>query len=339
LIDQQHLAFYGTGTGWSLSLIFHGMTVAAAIVLVSALKLPPEQAPFKWEVVMVEPSPPQVQPAAKPPQPLAQPAPNAKSQPVVRTVQTIQTVQRVQEIVHQETRSAPASVQPLTRAAHQIEAAAQSVPATQTVPVAKAIDLGEQVIDVADQAVVRPASQSSDQSAGVISKGTVSEMAVTSSAAPISQTVTTAAHPDVENPRPPTVERQAMVKEIPVAAGPKVSAPVVKEIVANNIPAAKADYGWLAAAIRERVEKLKEKGYPHLARMNRWEGQVTIRVRLKLAGQQAFLADSHVEQSSGYAALDAHALEVVRQIFPLPLKYQIDAFPPILVPISFTLPH
>lgn len=99
------------------------------------------------------------------------------------------------------------------------------------------------------------------------------------------------------------------------------------------MPETKADYGWLAEALWHRVEQLKR--YPHIARMNRWEGKVILRAVIKEDGQ---LIDLEVAETSGYAVLDHDALEVMRQASPLKLKHPLGK-PQVVVqvPISYKL--
>ena len=115
----------------------------------------------------------------------------------------------------------------------------------------------------------------------------------------------------------PAVIQQASVKELPV----------------RSMPETKADYGWLAEALWHRVEQLKR--YPHIARMNRWEGKVILRAVIKEDGQ---LMDLEVAETSGYAVLDHDALEVMRQASPLKLKHPLGK-PQVVVqvPISYKL--
>lgn len=96
---------------------------------------------------------------------------------------------------------------------------------------------------------------------------------------------------------------------------------------------AKRDYGWLTETLWSRIEQLKR--YPSLARLNRWEGKVVLRVVIKETGE---LADLRIAQSSGHDILDQDALEILKQTAPLQLKQPLGQ-PQIVVhiPISYKL--
>jgi protein TonB len=79
------------------------------------------------------------------------------------------------------------------------------------------------------------------------------------------------------------------------------------------------DYGWLARALRERLEQVTS--YPPAAKMNRWEGQVIVQVSVQADGH---LVNPSIEQSSGYAMLDEAAIEALRQASPLALRHRLD---------------
>lgn len=140
--------------------------------------------------------------------------------------------------------------------------------------------------------------------------------------APATPAVSAMAVPD--SPREPTVVSSPVVEEIRTA---------VREFPARPMTATKADYGWLAEALWSRVEQLKR--YPHLARMNRWEGRVVLRVVIQEDGN---LLDLAVSESSGHSVLDQDALEVLKLASPLTLKHPLGK-PQVVVqvPISYRL--
>jgi protein TonB len=126
------------------------------------------------------------------------------------------------------------------------------------------------------------------------------------------------------SPPEPTVVSSPVVEETRTA---------VREFTARPMTATKADYGWLAEALWSRVEQLKR--YPHLARMNRWEGRVVLRVVIQEDGH---LLDLAVSESSGHSVLDQDALEVLKLASPLTLKHPLGK-PQVVVqvPISYRL--
>lgn len=95
----------------------------------------------------------------------------------------------------------------------------------------------------------------------------------------------------------------------------------------------KADYGWLAGAIRTQVEQLKH--YPHIARANRWEGRVVLRA---VIGEEGQLVDLKIAESSGHSILDEAALAVLKKAAPLTLPQPLGR-PQVVVqvPINYKL--
>jgi protein TonB len=141
----------------------------------------------------------------------------------------------------------------------------------------------------------------------------------------------------VETPLSEPVAQREVISEQSIAR----EAPVlqqearVQQLQVQSRPAARADYGWLAEALWRRVERLKR--YPHLARLNRWEGKVVLQAVVREDGQ---VLDVKVSQSSGYAVLDQDGMEVLRRASPLSLKHPLgQAQVVIQVPISYRLEH
>lgn len=77
------------------------------------------------------------------------------------------------------------------------------------------------------------------------------------------------------------------------------------------------------------------KHYPAQARLNHWEGKVVLRAVIRSDGH---LVDLIVKQTSGYRVLDEAAMEVVRRICPIPLKYELGRSEIIvMIPIDYKL--
>lgn len=103
---------------WVFSLLFHGVAVGFAIVLMTDLRLAPQPEPFKWDVSVFEPAAtPAQRPAAPKPATENQPV---EPQPVVQQVvqQEIRTVTPVVQATPQPIRSEP---QVISRTAQPIE--------------------------------------------------------------------------------------------------------------------------------------------------------------------------------------------------------------------------
>jgi protein TonB len=146
---------------------------------------------------------------------------------------------------------------------------------------------------------------------------------------------TVAARPAVEAMQAPvSVQEQIAVRENATQpASPVIQEASVREIQDRPAPAAKADYGWLAQALWDRVARLKH--YPHMARVNHLEGRVVVRAIIKEDGH---LAEVGVAESSGHPVLDQDALEVIRRACPLKLRHPLG-WPQVVVqvPINYRL--
>ena len=154
----------------------------------------------------------------------------------------------------------------------------------------------------------------------------------------------------------PTTAREAVVQEeqaveTPAAVTQHTAAPVVTEPLVTRQDAepvvqhaaveqtvtqtaqVKADYGWLVKALLGRLDQLKN--YPHMARINHWEGKVVLRAVIKDDGQ-VLMIDVH--ESSGRSILDDDAIETLRRASPLKLDHPLGKPQvAILMPISYAL--
>jgi len=285
---------------WALSLLVHAFGISAAVALVADLHVAPQPEPFKWDVSVVERPMPQ-QPAkpmpsrAKPTPPLQKPV---ESQPVDSqpVIQTVPNVQTVKQVVRQE----------IVREVR---------------PVAQAI---QQPVPVETHSAVssEPYPVMAEQASPEVSEAPVTS--VSPAATPVTPAVIS--HPVVEaTSSPPVAQERTAVIDYPPAA--------VEGLPVRSELATKPDFGWLAEALWNRVEQLKR--YPHIARMNRWEGKVVLRGVIKADGQ---VVDLEIAESSGYSVLDRDALEIMKQASPLKLKHPLGQ-PQVVVqvPISYKL--
>jgi protein TonB len=125
-----------------------------------------------------------------------------------------------------------------------------------------------------------------------------------------------------EKPAP----QQAASEQVITSAAPLQAGPAVKADV-------KADYGWLMKVLLGRINELKN--YPHLARINHWEGKVLLRAVIKDDGQ-VLMVD--VQEGSGRSVLDNDAMETLRKASPLKLDHPLGKPQvTILMPISYSL--
>jgi protein TonB len=138
----------------------------------------------------------------------------------------------------------------------------------------------------------------------------------------------------VTTPEPP---RQVATEPYPaVASVPQETKPVEAAVATAPSQApvsAKTDYAWLMKALLGRINELKS--YPHLARINHWEGKVVLRAVIRDDGQ-VIMVD--VQESSGRSILDNDAMETLRKASPLKLEQPLGKPQvAILMPISYSL--
>jgi len=111
------------------------------------------------------------------------------------------------------------------------------------------------------------------------------------------------------------------------------------EAVAMNHPAVartfptKLQYGWLTELLRRRIVSLQ--AYPHLARIQGWEGVVVVKTTINKDGN---LVEAVVTKSSGYGALDEDALTLMHRVCPLHLPHDLGKSQiAVLIPIHYKL--
>ncbi len=317
---------------WALSVTTHTVLVSAAMALVAELTPPPPPNTFKWDVSVMQPSPPPAEPVAPPPaaeapppQPVIPPTPRksrpVKTEPVMQTMQPVQQVQPVQEVrpvqesmpvetaqpvpqptqqqVETVTRSIQEEVRPTTEIAQTVTRAETSVEQVQSV---------EQQLSAVPQVMTQPVvaappSQSpQDQpivaASSVADRGRIEE-----------------SHAAVEVPQ--QVEQAVVDRAVST-----VQQRVVRHRTIHARPGERPDYGWLSQALWSTVEQRKR--YPAEARRNHWEGRVILRLTIEQRGASVHLLDLVLEESSGHHILDRHTLDMVRNAFPLEVKHRLS---------------
>jgi protein TonB len=330
------------------SVLVHGVMALGAMALLSRLQMPLPQDQFTWNVAMVEPPKPQpnVQPAPEakpkptPPKPKAVETPPPSPQPRVETVQrkVIQTVQAVQQVVHRQVTQAVRTTSPVTTVNQTASVVTQAVQQSEIAQTVAPTAMRETMVQ--EEPVVSTHTQVLQQTAAPVM---TTPVVTRQDSEPVVQ------HAPVETSMPVSqpqqiVNRQAEpVVERPVteSAGEPVAQPqqvAVEQTVAyatpaKQVPAAKADYGWLMKVLLGRVNELKR--YPHLARINRWEGKVVLRAVIKDDGQVLMI---DVQESSGREILDRDAIETLRKASPLTLEHPLGK-PQVVIqmPISYSL--
>lgn len=291
--------------GWMCSVLFHAIMGACALALLSGLQLPLQQDQFRWNVAMVEPPKPQQKvdapsettPQPAPPKPQIARTQPPKSQPIVEPVQRrlIQPVQAVQQVVQRQVTTVNQTASVITQAVHHSETSKTVAPTTT-----------REAIVQEEQIVATTAAVPQQTTAPVETESLVSHQ-----------------------PAEPVVER-AVTEPAGKAA---VEQTVAQVLLTKTLPATKADYGWLMRTLLSRVNQLKN--YPHMARINHWEGKVVLRAVIKDDGQ-VLMVD--IQESSGRPILDNDAIETLRRASPLKLEHPLGKPQvAILMPISYSL--
>lgn len=278
-----------------LSLLMHGLVIGAGLILLGDLHLAPQPEPFTWEVSVVEAPVPD---QGEPPGP--SPTPLAPSPTKTQSVEPQRATPPVQMVQPAQ----PLVHQEVRHEMREVGPVVQEASPTDVMPSTEATQ------PVPQQAIVSAVpAPPSDQP--LIS----SEVAE----APQSQLI--------ERVKPETIEATTQAPDSVIQEA------AVREYPGRPSPAAKPDYGWLAQALWSRIEQLKR--YPHIARMNRWEGKVVLRAVIKEDGQ---LMELEVAESSGHQILDLDAIEIMRQASPLKLMHALGQ-PQVVVqvPISYRL--
>jgi protein TonB len=324
---------------WGYSFFVHGLTVAAAVWLVSELRPVTPREPFRWEVSIVEP------PTAAPVQE-AKPAPPARVAAKVPPPQSVHSIVEVQKrdvapAPPIETRtvvqSRPAPVErapdaPMTR---EVKTASKDQPvekATQSAPIEKTGEQVEKVVAHEPAAVSSPQAVLQERITSVAEYSPVRREAPSVQSAPV-QEVKVQPHvaPPVESGTPSSMPQPRQPESTPEPQ--PVQSPAAKTVPIRSGPAVRADFGWLKDLLARRIKEVKR--YPHMARLNHLEGKVVVHAVIMEDGN---LADLRIHESSGHEVLDEDALETMRKACPLHLSHPLGrAQMAIRIPINYSL--
>lgn len=353
--------------GWLCSVLFHAIIGTGALALLSNVQVPVHQDSFTWNVAMVEAPKPEpnpepkseVLPEPKPTQPKqtkAQPSPPQRvAQPLQQKIvqEPVQAVQQTIQRQVTETVPTPTEVTTVNKTASVITQAVRQSETKQTVApmtTREPVVQEEQIVTakVAQAAAPLVTEPTVDrQAAHPVVRHQAIEAAVEQVAQPQqivqSATVETAAEP-VTPPQQTasrqaveTVVERAVTENASATAAPQQHATVEQSLShvapTKAVPATKVDYGWLMKALLGRIDQLKN--YPHMARLNHWEGKVVLRAVIREDGQ-VIMVDVH--ESSGRSILDNDAIETLRKASPLKLDHPLGKPQvAILMPISYSL--
>ena len=313
-------------TGWITSLLLHASLAFGAFVFTQQITLAPQPTPFKWNVAMVEPTPPattntaavsSAESAASPENQLpSTPVPRKSfpsSLPSNRTSLTVKPARAIPPPTSSPSPTATSVATPAVTVPANTTAAAPSEPAAQERSVVRTVEPASQVVN-AESAVV-PTSQLHEER----------EPQTHESTALATLPPEVSYQSSVTDPTPSTTPN-ASVK--PEAASEQ------QQIAMASVPSsARADYGWLKDTILRRVEELKR--YPPEARLDRAEGKVVLKVVIRGDGS---VEDVEVYQSSGYRSLDHAAVELLRLAAPFQLPRPLGKSQmTVKIPMSYRL--
>ena len=117
------------------------------------------------------------------------------------------------------------------------------------------------------------------------------------------------------------------------SAVPPADAVAMNHPVVTQSIAASSRYAWLMDLLRRRIISLQ--AYPHLARIQGWEGVVIVKTTINSNGD---LVDAVVTQSSGYGALDEDAVRLMHRVCPVHLTHDLGKSKiAVMVPIRYRL--
>ncbi len=290
--------------GWVYSVVFHALMGAAALALMPMFTSPLEPDSFKWNVALSES--PSLQPTVDP-LPHATPTPPPKLQSVKSRSTPLEATKPIQSHMTQH------------RPTQAIQDVTEVTPVNHTASpiMTKTVEYHE---------VSRIEEPVTPQKRGVEEPAPANDRALNEPVTPpASQSIIDSVA------QQPTIEE---TREIPAPA----RQPATEQVVASTAPltaahAVKADYGWLMKQLLGRVNELKQ--YPHMARMNHWEGKVVLRAVIKDDGR-VLMVD--VQESSGRSILDVDAMETLKKASPLKLDHPLGKpYVAILMPISYSL--
>ncbi|MBX3303865.1 MAG: TonB family protein [Nitrospira sp.] len=138
------------------------------------------------------------------------------------------------------------------------------------------------------------------------------------------------------DPTPPTSMSGSETDAIDSPAAPPAETIAMHHPAIAQSISARSQYAWLMDLLRRRIISLQ--AYPHLARMQGWEGVVVVKTTINSDGD---LVDAVVTKSSGYGALDEDAVRLMHRVCPvhltqdlgkskiavmIPIRYRLDGF-------------
>lgn len=304
------------GTGWLVSVLTHSLVAGVAGAFLVSVEVPAHPETFEMRIAVASPpaGPPPVPDAVTraqaPSQQAAVPEP-AQETPVQRQAVSERTVVYREPV---ETRAVltPAAVAPALFA-HAQEYLTAAV-TEQTLN-------RQDIVQYADSIVQQGEVTRSE----VLAAEVVESLSHVLDSVPVTQTIV------AQYPR--TVASSAEARPIETVPAPPAATVQTMRTTAVIQRDVQADFGWLSAALWERIESLKR--YPAFAKSRKWEGKVVIEADISESGE---IVRVEVAESSGHTVLDDEAMAAVRKSSPVPLRYELgQSFITIRVPIVYKL--
>lgn len=303
--------------GWTLSVLIHAVSLGAAIVIAANFSLVPRPRPFQWDVSLVM--------APRP-------------EPIVSELSSPSAPGPVSPQSTTDSQISQSDISPQADTLVKNRKTSRSTLDMETLP----SNLHVEKVAVADMANDQSTDQELPASHPEVTKD--SEDSVTAAIAPNDAFTTTVdlanlpvSRPGSEEFPPPDVDTSHPAPMVSEPAFHQPEQPFNRPSTLYRDPVVSrvlhADYGWLANVLFTKVEQIKR--YPHLAKNNRWQGNVVLQAAITEDGQ---VADITVVKSSGHAMLDQDAVTLLERASPVDLEYPLGQ-PQVVVqiPIGYRL--
>ena len=313
--------------GWIWSVVSHAILVTTLIVSVQSIQVVQET--FQWNVELVSNG----SSASQPSEATAETSLREDASSRAATPATRQTEQRPQTEHHMVGVSAARSDPSIQKRSSSL-ASKSKEPVLESSAMREPVLMAEPTTPVTKRAPqhaevsTKPSELAESPSDSVLSGQSVSEPQI---ASPPSDT-----RPFDSNERRPSSSDPAQGSEI-ASSPPQNRVLNERAVMASRTSsvgeAKRPDYGWLAAALRARIEEIK--WYSEQARSNGWEGRVVVATTVTADGR---LMDIRVVESSGHGSLDEDAKHILRDASPMVLVQPLGAVHvTVKVPIVFGL--
>jgi periplasmic protein TonB len=306
------------GLGWIVSLLIHGLTLGAAIVLAADFSLIPKPRPFQWNVSLV---------AAPPATSVISDDPSISHTSPVSSVGMDSQISKPRRSQRTQTGNAAgkSSTSQLSSAAPPANLHMETVVSGDLTTGEPSLDgivgsLGDQAAETAESPNLH--RETADDHAEVVPLD-LPDLPVSP------EKLDESPPPDVDAPVEAMMVSEPAIQEpdrLALRPAPQFRDPAVSRPL-------HADYGWLANDIFARVEKLKR--YPYLAKNNRWQGNVILQAMI---AEDGMVSEIEIVESSGHAALDRDAISLLAQVSPISLEYPLgQAHIVVQIPIGYRL--